>query len=358
MSNRSRRTVIVFVVIVAAAILGIYFLKSASNARKLADVKPPGPVYVEFAPVEERQWGTLVQSVGTVQSFSGITLRAQIGGRVTAVHARSGSSVKAGDPLFEINPKVIQAQLEENQAALKITKFNYERMKELYAERNVSLQDLTQAKSAYDVDVAKVATSQQQLALATTYATFDGEVGVTQVEVGDEVDVNQELATLQSSERLRVEFSVPQKYASLISLQDSVSLTAERGPSESVEARVFAINPLVDQNTRTVTVRAEVPAHRFLPGSYVNVQLSLDDASNVLTVPQTAVVHSLYGDSVFKVVNGKAVQTHVVPGTQRGADIEVSGKLKAGDQVVSAGLRKVKDGAAVTGAAAGASHAD
>jgi membrane fusion protein (multidrug efflux system) len=354
MKNRSRATVILIVVILAAAAIGAYFLKRESVAEKLAAIKPPGPAHVEFAPISKQQWGTLVESVGTIQSFSGITLRAQIAGRITAVHAKSGAEVKVGDPLFEINPSVIQAQLEAQQAQMKNTQFNYERMKELYAERTVSLQQFTAAKSAYNVDLAGVRTSKQQLALATTNASFDGVVGVTQVQVGDEVGINQELATLQSSERLRVEFSVPQKYAQVVSNKDAVQLSAEHDSAAAVGATIYAINPLIDTGTRSVEVRAEVPPHSFLPGSYVNVSLTLNDTSDVLTVPQTALLHSLYGDSVYKVVAGKAVQTHVVPGSRRGADIAVSGDIKAGDKVVSAGLRKITDGSEVvdTGAKA------
>ncbi|MEM1152836.1 MAG: efflux RND transporter periplasmic adaptor subunit [Pseudomonadota bacterium] len=348
MKNRARKWVIIVVAILAALVLLAYFLKRESIEAKLNAKPPQSAIQVEFAPIKSQEWGTQINQVGTIQSFSGITLRAQIAGRITAVHAQSGSNVKKGDKLFEINPKVIQAQLEEAQAALENSKFTFERMKELYAERTVSEQAFNQAQSAFNVDQARVRTSQQQLALATTYATFDGVMGVTEVQVGDEVGVNQELATLQSSERLRVEFPVPQKYAQLVSAQDSVTITSETNADDLIDATIFAVNPLVDSDTRSVEVRAEVPPHSFLPGSYVNVTLTLNDVEPVLTVPQTAVMHSLYGDTIYKVVNGKAVKTNVVPGTRRGGDIEVSGDLKAGDQVVSAGLRKVMDGAEVS----------
>ncbi|MEM1155923.1 MAG: efflux RND transporter periplasmic adaptor subunit [Pseudomonadota bacterium] len=352
MKNQARKWVIIVVAILAALVLLAYFLKRESIEAKL-DAKPPQvATQVVFAPVRSQQWGTQINQVGTIQSFSGITLRAQIAGRITAVHAQSGSTVKKGDKLFEINPKVIEAQLAEAQASLQNSKFTFERMKELYAERTVSEQAFTQAQSAFNVDQARVRTSQQQLALATTYATFDGVMGVTEVQVGDEVGVNQELATLQSSERLRVEFPVPQKYALLVSSQDAVTVASDRNADDGIAATIFAVNPLIDSNTRSVEVRAEVPPHSFLPGSYVNVTLTLNDVEPVLTIPQTAVMHSLYGDTVYKVVKGKAVKTNVVVGTRRGGDIAVSGDIKAGDQVVSAGLRKVMDGAEVSNSVA------
>ncbi|MEM8660900.1 MAG: efflux RND transporter periplasmic adaptor subunit, partial [Pseudomonadota bacterium] len=277
MKNRARKWVIIVVAVLAALVLLAYFLKRESIEAKLNAKPPQTAIQVEFAPIQSQEWGTQINQVGTIQSFSGITLRAQIAGRITAVHAQSGSTVKKGDKLFEINPKVIQAQLEEAQASLQNSKFTFERMKELYAERTVSEQAFNQAQSAFNVDQARVRTSQQQLALATTYATFDGVMGVTEVQVGDEVGVNQELATLQSSERLRVEFPVPQKYAQLVSPQDSVTITSSTGADDEIDATIFAVNPLIDSDTRSVEVRDEVPPHSFLPGSYVNVTLTLND---------------------------------------------------------------------------------
>ncbi len=342
------------VALLALAAVAVYLLKSESTARKLAAKPVKSPVHVEVAPVQQQQWGTQLESVGTVQSFSGVTLRAQIGGRITAVHAVSGSPVKAGEALFEINPEVLRAQLEEHKAQLKISQFNYEQMKKLYDERQIALQQMIQAKSQYEADAAAVRTMQQKLALATTYASFDGVVGLTRVEVGDEVDVNQELATLESSERLRVEFAVPQQYALLVSPRNKVALSSESEAGSTVSATVYAVDPLIDPLTRTATVRAELPAHSFFPGSYVNVSLTLDDVEDVLTVPQTAIKRSLYGDSVFEVVDGKAVLTHVQLGQRRGGDIAILEGLKPGATVVSAGLRKLSDGVAVQGVPAAA----
>ncbi|MEM9257690.1 MAG: efflux RND transporter periplasmic adaptor subunit [Pseudomonadota bacterium] len=347
MANRARRGIITFVAVFAALVVIVYLLKERSNAEKLASAPPPGAQYVVFSKVTQQEWGTLIEAVGTVQSFSGITLRAQISGRVTAVHVESGAQVRAGEALFEINPEVIQAQLDQHEAELKSSKFNFERMQELFAQGTVSQQAMVEARSNFFADQAKVRTSQQQLELATTYATIDGTVGITKVKVGDEVAVNQELATLQSSERLRVEFAIPQKYASLVSPQDSVSVATSPDSTRPVDAIIYAVSPLIEPDTRTVAIRAEVPPHRFLPGSYVHVTLTLDDAAPVLTVPQTAVVRSLYGDSVYKVVNGKAVKTGVVIGERRGGDVEVTGTLAAGDAIVGAGTRKVADGTPV-----------
>jgi membrane fusion protein (multidrug efflux system) len=349
MTKNPKALLIVVVALIGVLAVAVYFLKREATARKLADTPAAGPIHVETTPVQQQKWGTQLDSVGTIQSFSGITLRAQIAGRVTEVHAVSGAAVKAGEKLFEINPKVLQARLAQNKAQLEISQFNYERMIKLYAQRQIALQALTEAKSKYEIDQAAIQTTEQQLELATTFASFDGVVGLTQVEVGDEVDVNQELATLESSERLRVEFSVPQKYALLVSPKNTIALSAEQNTDASISATVYAVDPLIDPVTRTANIRAELPAHSFLPGSYVSVTVTLDDVAEVLTVPQTAIQRSLYADSVFKVVDGKAVLTHVQLGNRRAGDIAILTGVEAGDTVVSAGLRKLNDGDTVQG---------
>jgi membrane fusion protein (multidrug efflux system) len=352
MIKHPRAVLTLVVALVAASAVAVYFIKSVETASKLAAVPAKGAVRVETTQAKHQKWGTLLESVGTVQSFSGVTLRAQIGGRITEVNAVSGAQVKAGEVLFVINPEVLKAQLEQHKAQLKISQFNNERMKTLYGKRQISLQKTTEARSQYEADLATVRATEQQLDLATTYASFDGVVGLTRVEVGDEVGVNQELVTLESSERLRVEFSVPQKYALLVSPKNTVTLTAEKDSNVSVQATVYAVDPLVDPQTRTANIRAEVPPHSFFPGSYVNVSLTLNDVAEVVTVPQTAIKRSLYGDSVFQVVDGKAVLTHVELGTRRGGDIAILEGLDAGVIVVSAGLRKLSDGVAVQGSPA------
>lgn len=352
MIKHPRAVLIVVVALIAGLAVAVYFMKDEATARKLAATPAKGPVHVETTKARQQQWGSQIDSVGTVQSFSGITLRAQIAGRVTVVNAVSGSPVKAGEPLFEINPEILKAQLEQNKAQLKISQFNAERMKTLYEKRQISQQEYTAANSQYEADLAVVRTTEQKLQLATTYATFDGVVGLTRVEVGDEVDVNQELATLESSERLRVEFAIPQKYALLVTPQNTVTLTSEHNPAAAVVAKVYAVDPMINADTRTANIRAELPAHSFFPGSYVNVVLTLNDVADVITVPQTAIKRSLYGDSVYEVVDGKAVETHIQLGARRGGDIAIVEGLDAGATVVSAGLRKLTDGVKVQGSPA------
>ncbi|MCL1126143.1 efflux RND transporter periplasmic adaptor subunit [Shewanella surugensis] len=347
-NSRKRRILIVTVAIIIAAI-GSYFIKADYKAKQLAEQPAPTAIIVEMTKTKSTNIGTVIHAVGTIQSFSGVMLRAQIAGRITAVNVRSGSHVKQGTIIIEINPQVLAAQLAEAQAELKLTEFEYQRQKKLYDRKVISLEQLTTAKSNYLINKAKIVSAQQSLDLASTKAEFDGQIGLINVEVGDGVDIGQELASLEVIDRLRVEFAIPQKYIKLVKKGDKIDISSStEGNSPSHIGTVYAIDPLLDEGTRTASIRAEVSPKGLIPGSYAEISLMLDDKKPALLIPQTAVIHSLYGNYVYKVVGGKAKRTVISLGERQANTVIVTKGLQAGDTIVSAGLRKVSDGALIS----------
>lgn len=357
-----KRKIIIATLIIIACVMGIYFTKSFFIENKSqSKLKATQAVAVILDKVNVQSWGTEIPAVGTVQSFSGITVRAQIAGRITAIPLQSGQSVKQGELLFQINPEVLKAQLSEAQAKLESSQFEFKRLQKLFQKGAVSEEKLIQAKSQYHNDEAALVTIEQELALASNIAEFDGMLGLTQVELGDEVAVGDPLATLQSTGRLRVEFTVPQKYRSNIQLGDEVKITRELmhqvhsgehlvqaiPSAHQYVARVYAIEPLINEDTRTVTLRATLSAMDLHPGSYVDTVLQLQDKKKVLTVPETALMASLYGDFVYLVVDQKAKKTAVKTGRRRNANVEILSGVQEGDTIIGAGLRKVSDGVSV-----------
>lgn len=357
-----KRNIIIAIIMLTVVVLSLYFIKSILvDKKQQTSLQTPLPVSVIIDKVNAQLWGTELAAVGTVQSFEGITVKAQIAGRITQMVGQSGTVIKQGEPLFQINPEVLKAQLAEAQAQLESSQFEYQRLQTLYKKGAVSEEKLIQAKSQYHNDEAALATMEQQLALASNLADFDGVLGLTQVEVGDEVAIGDVLATLQSQARLRVEFSVPQKYRTRIKVGDDVNVMrelihqAELGDSvpnvndvpHHYVAKVYAIEPLIDENTRTVTLRAEIDAQALHPGSYVDVILQLNDKKKVLTVPETALMTSLYGDFIYLVVDDKAKKVPVNIGRRRNASVELLTGVKEGDTIIRAGLRKVSNGRAV-----------
>ncbi|MCL1124996.1 efflux RND transporter periplasmic adaptor subunit [Shewanella surugensis] len=223
-----KRNIIITIIILTVVVVSLYFIKSILvDKKQQASLKTSLPVSVIIDKVKIQLWGTELFAVGTVQSFEGITVKAQMTGRITQMVGQSGTQIKQGDLLFQINPEVLKAELAEAEAKLESSQFEYQRLQQLYKKGAVSEEKLIQAKSQYHNDESALATTGQKLALASNIAEFDGVLGLTQVEVGDEVTIGDVLATLQSQTRLRVEFSVPQKYRTRIRVGDDVNVMRE-----------------------------------------------------------------------------------------------------------------------------------
>lgn len=201
--------------------------------------------------------------------------------------------------LFQINPKVLQAQLKANKAALLLTQFEFIRFKKLYRQNVVSLDKLTRVRSLRDIDKANIEKTKQQLDLATIRAPFDGRLGLKQVDVGDFVKAGDIISTLQSLDQFRVDFSIPEKYSLHVKMGLKVQLQGSANPGKTYVGTVYAFNPIINKNTRMLDVRAHVHTKELLPGMYVDVTLTFGKEQSVVIVPQTAVTASLHGDYVY-----------------------------------------------------------
>jgi len=348
MTIKIKTRIVAIVILVAVLVVGLYYFKHAAIQRKLADKPPAKPIVVLFATAKKVYWHDQVQSIGTISALRGVALRAEASGRVTQIFKPSGSAVTKGVPLFQINPKVLQAQLKSNQAAYALSKFEFQRYKKLYQLRAVSLDQLKRMKSTKNIDIAAIEKTKQELALTTIYAPFDGRLGLKRVDVGDYVQAGDIISTFQSLGRFRVDFSIPEKYALRVKPGLTVTLTKTSTTKENFTGTVYAYNPLLNPDTRMLDIRAHVHTTQLLPGMFTMVTLAFNKDKAVLIIPQTAVIQSLHGDYVYKVIHGKAKKVFVKPGKRRGDMIAILFGLKAGEVVVSVGQMKIHDGSEVT----------
>ena len=341
-----RTRIIAFVfsllVILVAIFVAKYYFVEAGKKPKAAKAS-----VVEFAKVNSKNWYQQVYAIGTVVSRKAINLRAEVKGRVVKIFVSPGEQVTKGQALFQIYPQLLIAKLAADRAALNLSQFEFERRKKLYQKQAVSLEAVTSAKSQFNLNKANVSLAKEQLKLATIYAPDDGAVGFNVVNQEQFVTVGEVLASFQTRKNLRVDFSVPQRYAHSIKVSDKVTLKNKDKDITAI-GRVFAIDASVSPDTHTLALRASVDNVEFIPGSYVDVILDIGQPKQVLIIPQTAVVKSLHGDMVYKVVNGKAVATFVQTGQRRGKFIEIKQGLKLNDTVISAGLIKIRNKTKVT----------
>jgi len=307
------------------------------------------PAFVDTITVQPSARQDQISVTGSLISIPGIVVKPEISGRITKINFKSGDTIAAGTPLIEINPDLIKAQLAQAQARSQLTRLQFERATKLYKTADVSKNDFDTAQANYNSARAQVEYAQAQLRQANIVAPFFGKLGLSQVNLGDYVNAGQSIVNLQLLDPLRVDFSISEAYLSKVTIGQNVLLHTDAYPNETFTGKVEAIESLINQNNRTLNVRASVPNKdgKLLPGTFAEVTLQFGEQQQLIIIPQTAVVYTPEANYVFKVVNDKAVRVAVVIGDRDSDNIVIKSGIKAGDVIVTAGQLKIREGSPV-----------
>ncbi|MFI5205928.1 MAG: efflux RND transporter periplasmic adaptor subunit, partial [Candidatus Paceibacterales bacterium] len=231
------------------------------------------------------------------------TNKAETAGRITKIYVESGQKVKAGDPLFEINPGILQAQLASAQAQVELDSGNYDRAIKLAKRGDLSQQDLDTALANKNAAIANADAIKAQLTENIIRAPFSGTLGIRLFNLGDYINQGQSLINLQSLDPLRVDFVVPEQYANQVHVGDKLTIHNIAFPNKNFSGEVTAVDSAIDLSTRTLAVRARVPNpdQKLLPGNFVQVSLSVGNPQPMVTIPQVAVVYEADANYVYTV---------------------------------------------------------
>ncbi|MBB70842.1 MAG: hypothetical protein CMF50_00400 [Legionellales bacterium] len=340
-------TIIVLLAILAGAGYSIkHFLFSEQKETKQGQMPP---TVVQTFTAQQQKWLDQITATGTMSAFKGIIVKPEVSGRITKIYFEDGTYVKKGDPLVQIYPDILQAQLKQNEAALELAKLDFERGDELYAKRVISRQEYDNLSSTLQQRQADVEATKAQLEQHNITADFSGMVGLRQVNLGAHVSAGEAIVSLQELDPIRVQFTVPETFLNELALGQVVEISPSSEPNKTYKGIVYAFDSAINPKTRSLSVRAKVPnpQHKLLPGLFVDLTLYAGTPHDVVVVPQTAIDYSTQGNSVYKVIDGKAQKANVKTGLRRGNLIEVTDGLKAGDLVVIAGQLKLTNGAPV-----------
>lgn len=324
------------------------------KAGEAASEAGPPPEVVGSATARRDTWQTTLSAVGTVEAERGVTIGNDSPGIVTRVHFDSGDQVKSGAVLVELETSVERAQLDSVSARLELAKINLKRTEGLESKGVTTVAELDKSKSEVKSLEAEAAGLRAQIERKVVRAPFSGKLGIRQVNLGQYLGPGSAITTLQSEKEGYVDFSLPQEYLGQLRAGLPVQLRVRQAGIE-LDGVIAAIDPGVDQSTRSATVRASTqdPDKRLRPGMFVNVLVVLDEARSVIIVPATAVVYAPFGDSVFvieedpKAKKKVARQQFVRLGEMRGDFVEIKKGLSGGETVVTAGAFKLRNGAPV-----------
>jgi len=317
------------------------------------DFTPP-PVVVAAGVAGLETWPQYMEAVGTVKAARGVELTAEGSGAVTGIYFDSGETVKAGQLLVQLNDRVEQASKRHQQASLQLARLLFERDSKLIANQSISQTQFDQSRADLQRAEAQLAETEAVLETKRLLAPFGGTMGIRQVDLGDYVSPGTVIATLQDLSELEVEFTVPSRHVAALGIGMRAILTVDAYQDRVFDAVVDAIEPQIDPSTRNLMVNARVmDPGGLLPGIFARVQLELGEPRRLVTVPETAVDYSLYGDTVYVLAQDKAdgslrAESRLVKvGAVRDSRAAILSGVKNGERVVTAGQNKLYRGAAV-----------
>jgi membrane fusion protein (multidrug efflux system) len=301
---------------------------------------------VEAAPLTEQ-----ITAVGSLVSNESVTISPEIAGRVTKVNFQEGRRVEEGDVLFELDSSIYRAQVQDAEAKLKLAEQNASRAKELGEYATGRARD--EAVSNVAVSQAAVDLAKTQLEKTVIAAPFSGIIGIRRVSVGEYVAIGHDLVGLEDIDPIKAEFRVPEKFLPAVQVGQTIEVRVDAFPGEQFPGKVYAIDPRIDIAGRSILIRAEVANddQRLRPGLFARVTLIFELKKDALSVPETALMPEGSDKFVYKVVDGKAMKTQVTIGVRREGRVEIVSGLSRGDEVVTAGHLRLKDGAPVAMAA-------
>jgi membrane fusion protein, multidrug efflux system len=375
---------LVLIVVVAALLVLIGGVKGYGTYKMFHGLGAQGPQRFTVSTTKARyqDWLPQLGAVGSLRAERGADLSAEVGGIVDQIQFSSGDNVQASQLLLQLRAADDLAHLESLRASAALAETNYQRDKAQFEAQAISQAVLDSDLAILRSSRAQVAEQQALVAKKFVRAPFAGQIGIRAVDLGQYLAPGTKIATLQQLDPIFVDFSLPQQSLAQIHVGQKVQVLADVLPEKSFAGEITALDPQVDTDTRNVKVRASLknPEHQLLPGMYANVNVEVGAPVRFLTLPQTAVAYNPYGTTVYVVVlqskeaGGHAAQpeehapaaargsdasgslhsdlvakqTFVTTGATRGDQVAILKGISEGDEVVTSGQIKLRNGALVT----------
>ena len=326
------------------------FLGPAASAPKAASGKGAAGLPVKVAAVRTGTISEEISAVGTLLANESVMIRPEREGRVAAIHFSEGQVVRKGAKLVSLDTAEIEAQLAAINSEVNLNRSRLKRAEDLHERKFISAQALDDAREAMNQSAARQAEVKARLEKSAVIAPFEGVTGLRQISPGAYVKAGQDVARLEGIGTLKLDFRVPELYLGKIKAGQEVQVRMDAFGAETFRGEIYAIEPAVDEQTRTVLLRARVPnpGARLKPGMFARVVLVLEVRENALILPEQALVPQGKDRFVYRLADGKAQMTKIELGLRRPGEVEVLKGLAAGDTIIVDGQLRLRDGAPVT----------
>ena len=355
-----RKRMLIMLSAMALLIVGLGLMKFLQIRAAIAagsSWQPP-PEAVTTVVAQKDEWPATLSAFGAVQAVNGVIVSADLPGLVARIDFDSGRQVKAGQVLVQLDVSQEKAQLAAAEATRDLAKLDLKRSAQLLEKGVVAQAEYDRVAAAAAESEARVGEIRAVIGRKQIRAPFSGTLGIRQVNVGQYLSGGAPIVPLQSMDPVYVNFSLPQQEVSALRVGEEVKVATDSVANAHLIGKITAINSVIDESTRNVEVQATLrnPSSKLRPGMFVNVEVAMGVSQPVIALPASAINYAPYGNSVFVVEEMKSPkgikyrgvrQQFVKLGEGRGDQVAVIEGLKAGEEVVTTGVFKLRNGAAV-----------
>jgi membrane fusion protein (multidrug efflux system) len=354
------KRMIMMLVVVVALLGGLAFFKFKQVEVAIAQgasYQPP-PTAVTTVVAQRETWPSTLSVIGTAAAIQGVTVSADLPGTIDKIHFESGQWVHEGDILLDLDTRQEKAQLASLEAQRDLAGINYGRAQQLVKAGVISRSDYDNATAQQKATEAQVGDIRAAIARKTIRAPFSGLLGIRQVSLGQYLAAGQAVVSLQAMNPIYVNFGVPQQDTPKVAAGHMIRVTNSDLPGLSFPGQITALDSVISEQTRNIQVQATLPnkGNKLRPGMFLQVELPLGQPRDVVPLPASAINYAPYGDSVFIVSEMKDAKGNTYRGVRqqvvkiegsRGDQVAVTSGIHPGDEIVSSGVFRLRNGAAV-----------
>lgn len=348
----NQRIILIVLVVIAGLVFGAYkmgmFSKEEAAAAPDSGARASRSIPVSGLIARPQVLENKITITGSVIANESVEITSEISGKIERIYFDEGTEVKKGDLLLKLDSDELEAQFEKLKYSKKLREDSEYRQRKLLEKEAISQEEYEIALTELNTSIADIKLVEAQLSKTKIRAPFDGVIGLRYVSEGSYINTSTRIAYLANINPVKLEFSVPGKYSSKIKNGDKIVFNTD-ATKKDYEGEVYAIDPQIDQNTRTLKIRAisQNTDGTLIPGQFAKIELILQEADNAIMLPTESVIPQLSGHRIYKYENGKAKELNVEIGIRTSTEVEIVSGLTMQDTVLVSGLLQIKDGSAV-----------
>lgn len=346
--------ILVVLVIGIAIAAGLGYKKYLQIGEMMAEGSiPPPPISVTVASVQAAQWQDRIKAIGTLVASQGVDLSSEVAGIIESINFESGQDIAKGDLLFELNNQSELATLGSARATFASENSQYQRLLQLKGQSFAAKNDIDIQAALVDIARAQITVAEVALLKTKIHAPFAGRLGIRLVDIGQYISPGEALVTLQAVDHLFLDFTLPESNFKDLAVGQPVNFTVRSYPGQTFSATIKAWNPVLDENTRNVAIRAEIDnrQHQLAPGMFAEMEVTSAHKIAVMTLPETAIFYNIYGEAVY-VLEQQPESTAQAPDYRLAArqvrvayrdngEVGIISGVKPGDLAVTSGQLKL-----------------